>query len=63
MKINLISEDYPEGLIVHWPAAPGTGDTVSFRYPGGTSVWKVESVEYEANSEHRLTGVTVHLQQ
>lgn len=61
MNFKLISEDHPNGLDVDWPAVPGTGDWVSFHYRGGTNHLKVERVEYDADAEGKLTGVTVRL--
>lgn len=61
MKIKLISEDFPTGKTVDWPAAPGTGDWVSFRGRGGTTHQQVKSVDYEVDADGDLSEVTVEL--
>ena len=61
MKIKIISEEYPDGKVVDWPAVPGTGDWVSFHYLGGTTHQQVTRVEYEADKNGDLTEVTVKL--
>jgi hypothetical protein len=62
MKIKLISEDFPAGLDVEWPFAPGTGDTVAFRNAGGTTVQRVALVQYESDAAGNLQSVTIHLE-
>jgi hypothetical protein len=61
MKITIKSEDFPDGKIVDWSAAPGTGDWVSFHYLGGTTHQQVSRVEYDADRDGNLTEVTVTL--
>lgn len=61
MNITIVSEDHPEGLAVDWPAVPGTGDIVSFRYRGGTNVLSVERVEWDFEEESALSSVKVYL--
>lgn len=62
MKIILIGEDFPDGLQVDWPAVPGTGDTVSLRWRGGTTTQKVTAVHYETDGDNVLKQVTVTLE-
>ena len=61
MKIKLLSEDFPDGKIVDWPAVPGTGDWVSFTYLGGSTHEQVSRVEWDADRDGKLTDVTVTL--
>lgn len=63
MKIAIISEDHPDGLEVDWPAVPGTGDIVEFRYRGGTVTSRVERVEWNFEGNSTLSSVEVHLTQ
>ena len=62
MKITLITETKPQGFEVEWPCAPGTGDWVGFRYPGGLEGHQVATVEYVADRDHALVEVRVTLE-
>lgn len=61
MKFTIISEDYPKGLEVDWPAVPGTGDWVAFRHRGGTDALRVDRVEWDVEGESALSSVKVYL--
>ncbi|TIL84640.1 MAG: hypothetical protein E5Y73_32445 [Mesorhizobium sp.] len=59
MKFKIISEDFPDGLNVDWPAVPGTGDCVSFKFKGGTSTLHVERVDWACDADGGLIEVKV----
>lgn len=61
MKITFISEDHPNGIEADWPVVPHAGETIAFRYGGGTVIYHVDGVKYEADGAGNLEGAVVHL--
>lgn len=61
MQVTFYSEDERQGLTAEWPVVPREGDLIEFSKPGGTSLLKVDSVTFHANSDGTFHSVDVHL--
>lgn len=61
MKVEIYSEEYPDGLTADWPAIPREGEIVSFHHTGGVSDLRVESVRWHVETDGSPRLAEIHL--
>ena len=61
MKIKIMSEDHPAGLIVDWPALPEKDAIVSFDHRGGTNHLQVTMVRFVLDTNGNFDHAEVNL--
>lgn len=61
MKVQVFSEEFPDGLECDWPAIPREGEIVTFHHRGGGSSLRVEQVRWHVETDGKPIEVEVRL--
>jgi hypothetical protein len=61
MKVQIFSEEFPEGKEADWLAIPREGEVVTFHHRGGGSNLRVESVRWHVQTDGMPIEVEIRL--